>query len=38
LAASLHLPADLESQTPEQILALVLAEFPGRVSLACCFQ
>jgi phosphoadenosine phosphosulfate reductase len=38
LAASLHLPADLESQTPEQILALVLAEFPGRVSLACSFQ
>jgi phosphoadenosine phosphosulfate reductase len=38
LAASLHLPADLESQTPEQILALVLEEFPGRVSLACSFQ
>jgi phosphoadenosine phosphosulfate reductase len=38
LAASLHLPADLESQTPEQILALVLGEFPGRVSLACSFQ
>ncbi len=38
MAASLHLPADLESQTPEQILALVLEEFPGRVSLACSFQ
>jgi phosphoadenosine phosphosulfate reductase len=38
LAASLHLPSDLESQTPEQILALVLEEFPGRVSLACSFQ
>ena len=38
MAASLHLPADLESQTPEQILAFVLEEFPGRVSLACSFQ
>jgi phosphoadenosine phosphosulfate reductase len=37
LVASLHLPADLESQPPEQILALVLEEFPGRVSLACSF-
>jgi phosphoadenosine phosphosulfate reductase len=37
LAASLHLP-DVESMTPEQILAYVLEEFPGRVSLACSFQ
>ena len=38
MAASLHLPADVEAQTPEQILALLLEEFPGRVSLACSFQ
>jgi phosphoadenosine phosphosulfate reductase len=37
LAASLHLP-DVESMTPEQILAYVLEQFPGRVSLACSFQ
>jgi phosphoadenosine phosphosulfate reductase len=38
LAASLHLPADLESWSPEQVLGLVLEEFPGRVALACSFQ
>ncbi len=38
MAASLHLPADLESRSPEQVLRLVLEEFPGRVSLACSFQ
>ena len=38
MAPSLHLPADLESRSPEEILALVLEEFPGRVSLACSFQ
>ena len=38
MAASLHLPADVESQTPEQILALLLEEFPDRVALACSFQ
>jgi len=35
---SLHLPADVEAQTPEQLLALLLEQFPGRVSLACSFQ
>jgi len=38
LAASLQLPADVEGMTAEQVLELVLAEFPGRVSLACSFQ
>jgi phosphoadenosine phosphosulfate reductase len=37
LAASLHLP-DVESMTPEQILAYLLEQFPGRVALACSFQ
>jgi phosphoadenosine phosphosulfate reductase len=37
LAASLHLP-DVEAMTPEQILAYLLEQFPGRVSLACSFQ
>ena len=37
MAASLHLP-DVESMTPEQILAYVLEQFPGRVALACSFQ
>ena len=36
--ASLHLPDDLESWGPEQVLGLVLEQFPGRVSLACSFQ
>jgi phosphoadenosine phosphosulfate reductase len=38
LAASLHLPADVESLSAEQVLALVLEELPGRVALACSFQ
>ena len=38
MAASLHLPADVESMTAEQILAFVLEELPGRVALACSFQ
>jgi phosphoadenosine phosphosulfate reductase len=38
LAASLHLPADVESWSAERILGYVLEEFPGRVSLACSFQ
>jgi len=38
LAASLHLPADVESWEPERILAFLLDEFPGRVALACSFQ
>ena len=37
MAASLHLP-DVESMTPEQILAYVLEQFPRRVALACSFQ
>jgi phosphoadenosine phosphosulfate reductase len=38
LAASLHLPADVEAMSAEQVLTFVLEEFPGRVSLACSFQ
>ncbi len=38
MAATLHLPDDVESQTPEQILVTVLEQFPGRVALACSFQ
>jgi phosphoadenosine phosphosulfate reductase len=38
LAASLHLPADVESLKAEEILAFVLDAFPGRVALACSFQ
>jgi phosphoadenosine phosphosulfate reductase len=38
LAASLHLPADVESMTAEQVLGFVLEELPGRVALACSFQ
>jgi phosphoadenosine phosphosulfate reductase len=38
LAASLHLPADVESLKAEEILAFVLEEFPGRAALACSFQ
>jgi phosphoadenosine phosphosulfate reductase len=34
----LQLPADVESMTPEQILAFLLEEFPGKVALACSFQ
>ena len=38
MAASLHLPDDVEAMTPEQILAFLLEQFPGRVALACSFQ
>jgi phosphoadenosine phosphosulfate reductase len=38
LAASLQLPADVEAQSPEQILGFLLEQFPGRVALACSFQ
>jgi phosphoadenosine phosphosulfate reductase len=38
LTASLHLPADVEERSAEEILALVLDAFPGRVALACSFQ
>ncbi len=38
MAASLHLPADVESMTAEQVLGFVLEELPGRVALACSFQ
>jgi phosphoadenosine phosphosulfate reductase len=38
LAASLHLPADVEALTAEEILALLFEQVPGRVALACSFQ
>jgi phosphoadenosine phosphosulfate reductase len=38
LAASLHLPADVEAMGAEDVLGLVLESFPGRVALACSFQ
>ena len=38
MAPSLHLPADVEAMTPEEILGLLLEELPGRVALACSFQ
>jgi phosphoadenosine phosphosulfate reductase len=38
LAASLHLPADVESLTPEEILSFLFERLPGRVALACSFQ
>jgi len=38
LAANLQLPADVESWPAERVVELVLAEFPGRVALACSFQ
>ena len=38
MAASLQLPADVESWPAERVLEYVLAEFPGRVALACSFQ
>jgi phosphoadenosine phosphosulfate reductase len=38
LATSLQLPADVESLGAEDVLAFVLQQFPGRVSLACSFQ
>jgi phosphoadenosine phosphosulfate reductase len=36
--ASLQLPADVESWPAQRVVELVLAEFPGRVALACSFQ
>jgi phosphoadenosine phosphosulfate reductase len=38
LAASLHLPADVESWPAERVLEHVLDAFPGKVALACSFQ
>jgi phosphoadenosine phosphosulfate reductase len=38
LAASLQLPADVESLTPEEILSFLFERLPGRVALACSFQ
>ncbi len=38
MAASLQLPADVESWPAQRVLEVVLAEFPGRVALACSFQ
>jgi phosphoadenosine phosphosulfate reductase len=38
LASSLQLPADVEALTPEEILAFLLEQLPGRVALACSFQ
>jgi phosphoadenosine phosphosulfate reductase len=34
----LQIPPEVESYSPEQILALLLEEFPGKVALACSFQ
>jgi len=38
LAASLHLPADVEAMSAEEVLEHVLESFPGRAALACSFQ
>ena len=38
MAASLRLPADVESLTAEQVIGFVLEQFPGRVALASSFQ
>ena len=38
MAASLQLPADVESWPAERVVEYVLGEFPGRVALACSFQ
>jgi phosphoadenosine phosphosulfate reductase len=38
LATSLQLPADVEPLSAEQVLTLLLEQFPGRVALACSFQ
>jgi phosphoadenosine phosphosulfate reductase len=35
---SLQLPPDVESLSAEEVLAICLREFPGRVALACSFQ
>ena len=36
--ASLQLPADVEIWPAQRVVEWVLAEFPGRVALACSFQ
>jgi phosphoadenosine phosphosulfate reductase len=36
--ASLQLPADVETWPAQRVVEWVLAEFPGRVALACSFQ
>jgi phosphoadenosine phosphosulfate reductase len=38
LAASLQLPADVESWPAQRVVEYVLEQFPGRVALACSFQ
>ena len=38
MAASLHLPVDVESMEAQQVLAFVLEQFPGKAALACSFQ
>ena len=38
MAASLQLPADVESWPAQRVVEYVLGEFPGRVALACSFQ
>ena len=38
MASSLRLPPDVESWPAQRVLEYVLAEFPGRVALACSFQ
>jgi phosphoadenosine phosphosulfate reductase len=38
LAASLQLPTDVESMSPQEILRFCLDTFSGKVSLACSFQ
>ena len=38
MADSLHLPADVESWPAQRVVEFALAEFPGRVALACSFQ
>jgi len=38
VASSLRLPADVESWPAQRVVEYALAEFPGRVALACSFQ
>ena len=38
MASSLRLPADVESWPAQRVVEYALAEFPGRVALACSFQ
>jgi phosphoadenosine phosphosulfate reductase len=38
LAASVHLPPDVETLSAEEILGFCLREFAGKVALACSFQ